>query len=322
MLHAVGYITFSNVTGQQYIEYQISETTGQASPLFVPGEANYLQFCGFGTAPNTNYFDFPMACQRVFYKPVAGPYNFSYCTARLGSFNPQASVTNLSLTATYFPTSYGTVSTVAGAQGNDAARRIPGGVPSGPAPSPRCGHPMRHSPAYAFVLMLVSSLFVSPFTSLASSTVDETCSAPAEPGQRAAATCSSAPWDRRRSVRVRGRDGSPRRVLVLGRGASVSVENPDLPIELAFASPAPNPAGGAVRLAIALPVARHVELIVFDAAGRRIKVLTNQRLDAGRHDWTWDLRDDAGERVGAGIYFSRLVVNSEVVGSRRIVIVH
>jgi hypothetical protein len=136
MLHAVGYITFSNVTGQQYIEYQISETTGQASPLFVPGEANYLQFCGFGTAPNTNYFDFPMACQRVFYKPVAGPYKFSYCTARLGSFNPQASVTNLSLTATYFPTSYGTVSTVAGAQGNDAARRIPGGVPSGPAPSP------------------------------------------------------------------------------------------------------------------------------------------------------------------------------------------
>jgi hypothetical protein len=171
--------------------------------------------------------------------------------------------------------------------------------------------------------MLVSSLFVSPFTSLASSTVERnvlgTGGARATGGgYMLVGTVGQA---------TIGTSAGPGRFLragfwCSGVGASVSVENPDLPIELAFASPAPNPAGGAVRLAIALPVARHVELIVFDAAGRRIKVLTNQRLDAGRHDWTWDLRDDAGERVGAGIYFSRLVVNSEVVGSRRIVIVH
>jgi hypothetical protein len=135
MLSAVGYLTFSNVTAHQYIEYQISETTGQSSPLFAPVESGYVQFCGFGLAPNTNYFDFPMACQRVFYKPVAGPYKFTFLTARLGSFNPQASVSNLTLTATYFPTSYGTVSTVTGTPGSDAAHRIPGGVPAGAAPS-------------------------------------------------------------------------------------------------------------------------------------------------------------------------------------------
>lgn len=136
MLSAVGYITFSNVTAHQYVEYQISETTGMSSPLYVPVEPNYVQYCGFGLAPNTSYFDFPMACHRVFSKPVAGPYKFSYVTARLGSFTPQASVSNLSLTATYFPTSYGTVSTDPSLLGGDAVQRIPGGAPVDPAHVP------------------------------------------------------------------------------------------------------------------------------------------------------------------------------------------
>ena len=114
MLNATAYITFSSVTAQQYIEYQISETTGMMSPFNLPQEANYLKYCGFGLAPNTNYFDFPMSDHRVFYKPGAGAYRFHFMTARLGSFTPQATVTNLSLTATYFPTSYGTVMTAAG----------------------------------------------------------------------------------------------------------------------------------------------------------------------------------------------------------------
>ena len=139
MLSAVGYITLSNVSAYQYVEYQISETTGVPGFQFVPAEPNYVQYCGFGQAPNTSYFDFPMACHRVFYKPVAGPYKFSYVTARLGSFTPQASVSNLSLTATYFPTSYGTVSAAPGPLGNDAVRRIPDGAPVDPAQLPDGG---------------------------------------------------------------------------------------------------------------------------------------------------------------------------------------
>jgi hypothetical protein len=114
MLNATAYLTFSNVTAHQYIEYQISETTGMPPPFYLPQEPNYLKYCGFGQAPNTNYIDFPMSDHRVFYKPVAGAYQFHFCAARLGSFTPQASVTNLSLTAIYVPTSYGTVVTAAG----------------------------------------------------------------------------------------------------------------------------------------------------------------------------------------------------------------
>ena len=111
MVTASAYVTFSNVTAYEYVEYQISETTGQPAGTGVPADGPYLQFCGFGAAPNASYFDFPMNIHRVFAKPVAGSYRFTYCTARLGSYTPQNTITNLILTATFFPTSYGTVTT-------------------------------------------------------------------------------------------------------------------------------------------------------------------------------------------------------------------
>ena len=105
-----------------------------------------------------------------------------------------------------------------------------------------------------------------------------------------------------------------------GRGAAVSVEDPGLPIFPVFDGPAPNPTAEAARFAITLPGSRQVELAVFDAAGRRIRVLANLPLGTGPHIWTWDLRGDGGERVPAGIYFSRLVVDNRMVGSRKIVV--
>jgi hypothetical protein len=141
MLSAAGYITFSNVTGYEYVEYQISETTGLSAPITVAAQAGYVQFCGFGAAPNANYYDFPMSCQRVFYKPVAGPYRFSFLTARLGSYTPQATVTNLSLTATYFPSSYGTVATAATAPSASMLPPAPALLPAAGAEVPGLAPP-------------------------------------------------------------------------------------------------------------------------------------------------------------------------------------
>jgi len=41
-------------------------------------------------------------------------------------------------------------------------------------------------------------------------------------------------------------------------------------------------------------------------AGRRIRVLLAEERGAGRHDVTWDGRDDAGRAVRAGSYRYRL----------------
>ena len=83
----------------------------------------------------------------------------------------------------------------------------------------------------------------------------------------------------------------------------------DVPAETrdAFAlSQAPNPTREGGTLRFRLPSAGHVELTLFDVAGRRIARLVNGTLEAGDHRVAWDRADDRGRRVGAGVYQARL----------------
>ena len=64
-----------------------------------------------------------------------------------------------------------------------------------------------------------------------------------------------------------------------------------------------------------------VRLEVFDVAGRRVRNLIQESLPPGRYGATWTGDDDAGKRVGAGVYFIRLQ-RSDVSLVRRVVLVH
>jgi hypothetical protein len=67
----------------------------------------------------------------------------------------------------------------------------------------------------------------------------------------------------------------------------------------------PNPFLG--RLSLGIDVARggSSRLAVYDAAGRRAAVLHDGPLATGARRFEWDGRDDAGRRLGAGVYFVR-----------------
>lgn len=81
---------------------------------------------------------------------------------------------------------------------------------------------------------------------------------------------------------------------------------------LALGPPSPNPARAATRLHFTLTREGAVSLSVYDTAGRRIRVLVEGVLGAGEHALTWNLRDDAGREVGAGLYFARLEAEGQV----------
>jgi hypothetical protein len=104
-----GHVQIVNVPAgeQQFVKYQISETTGLAA-ITVPSEWGFYNWAGFGFAPNNGYYDWPLACQRAFVV-TPGQHRFSFCTGRLGSYTPSADVGNVVMTAVYYPTSYGTV---------------------------------------------------------------------------------------------------------------------------------------------------------------------------------------------------------------------
>jgi hypothetical protein len=83
-------------------------------------------------------------------------------------------------------------------------------------------------------------------------------------------------------------------------GASASTRGP----ALSFAGA--SPARGEARLGVAVGRGEDVRVAIFDAAGRRIKVLLDGRMPADRTVVTWDGRDADGRRVAAGVYFAGL----------------
>jgi photosystem II stability/assembly factor-like uncharacterized protein len=98
----------------------------------------------------------------------------------------------------------------------------------------------------------------------------------------------------------------------------VAVPGPPVATRLALSAPAPNPARGPVRCVLALPAAGHARVAVFDAAGRRLRVLLEGGRAAGSHAIEWDGRDERGARAARGVYFLRASAGGETV-TRRLV---
>jgi hypothetical protein len=87
-----------------------------------------------------------------------------------------------------------------------------------------------------------------------------------------------------------------------------------------FASPSPNPASGMARFAWTLARATRVELSVLDPQGRVVRALVGEECAAGEHGARWDLRDDAGERVAAGLWFVALRAGGATIVQRLVTI--
>jgi hypothetical protein len=93
-------------------------------------------------------------------------------------------------------------------------------------------------------------------------------------------------------------------------------ESPSQPQAYALLQNYPNPfwSGAASRLAgnpgtvlhFALPKPDLVRLVIYDAAGRKVRTLANAHYGTGYHSRYWDGRDDAGQLVASGIYLYRL----------------
>jgi FlgD Ig-like domain len=95
---------------------------------------------------------------------------------------------------------------------------------------------------------------------------------------------------------------------VINHGNNVGVP-PSTPSRVSF-STYPVPARTST-VAFGLPKAGHVDLAVFDVAGRRITTIEKGRLDAGNYTREWSGRNSDGSKVGAGVYFIRLMLDGE-----------
>lgn len=86
-------------------------------------------------------------------------------------------------------------------------------------------------------------------------------------------------------------------------------------------APSPNPAAREARLSWAQPRAGDARLEVFDLSGRLVRTLDRGAHAAGEHKATWDLADEHGAPVNAGLYFARIAVAGEGVRTARLTVV-
>ena len=73
----------------------------------------------------------------------------------------------------------------------------------------------------------------------------------------------------------------------------------------------PNPFNPTTRIEYRLPESSpgaktHVNVVVYDVRGAKVRELVNGEQSPGKHAVDWDGRNDAGETVGSGVYFYRL----------------
>lgn len=76
----------------------------------------------------------------------------------------------------------------------------------------------------------------------------------------------------------------------------------------AVLSNAPNPFTAQTEITFGLPEGRDVQLVVFDAAGRKIQKIYSGPVLQGSNRFIWDGRDSRGRNVSSGVYFCKLHV--------------
>jgi hypothetical protein len=93
------------------------------------------------------------------------------------------------------------------------------------------------------------------------------------------------------------------------------VQSDNLPGSYSLAQNFPNPFNPKTVIRCQLPVARRVNLVVYDLLGREVATLLDGEMEAGNHDVTFD-----GEKLASGMYVYRLTAG-EFVQSKTMLLI-
>jgi len=100
-------------------------------------------------------------------------------------------------------------------------------------------------------------------------------------------------------------------------GTSVDDETiPDVPLVFSVDPNYPNPFNPTTTIRFALPKRSDVTIRIFDVAGRVVRTLVNDRLDAKVHEVSWSGLNDRGQAVSSGVYFYRVETETDLFVAR------
>lgn len=88
-----------------------------------------------------------------------------------------------------------------------------------------------------------------------------------------------------------------------------------IPDEFSLSQNFPNPFNPFTKISFSLPVESNVKLVVFDALGREMVKLVNQKLQAGAYDYEFN-----GTNFASGVYFYRIEADDFVQTKRMVLL--
>jgi hypothetical protein len=68
----------------------------------------------------------------------------------------------------------------------------------------------------------------------------------------------------------------------------------------------PNPFGTATSVHFSLAQSKHVTVEIFNVLGQRVRILADEQMSAGDHQFHWDGVNDGGSQLPSGVYFYRV----------------
>jgi hypothetical protein len=98
------------------------------------------------------------------------------------------------------------------------------------------------------------------------------------------------------------------------RSAPVAIATPALAFNLE--QNAPNPFNPVTRIPFTLDRATRAVLRVYNVHGALVATLLEEQLGEGRHEISWDGRDNTGQTVSSGIYIYALTANKKTVSRK------
>jgi hypothetical protein len=91
-------------------------------------------------------------------------------------------------------------------------------------------------------------------------------------------------------------------------------------VAFSLSSPVPNPMRNNCEISFQLPHSKKAHLAVYDALGRKVKVILEEEVRAGSHRVRWDVLDDRGRLLPSGVYFLRLEMEKTSL-TRKVVVI-
>ena len=92
------------------------------------------------------------------------------------------------------------------------------------------------------------------------------------------------------------------------QGAGKGGHSTELPNDVVLEGNYPNPFNPQTTIRFALPTAEHVQLAIFDLLGREVRRLVSGKMEAGRHELSFEAGD-----LPSGLYVYRLSTNGQVI---------